>query len=246
MQTSRQKLRRLYFYASTIPNLFRLREMAFLRRHLEIKRRDRILDVACGIGVYSDILAGKASIVVGFDLARGSVAIANHIRKDNAFFYIGDAEAICHPSESFDIVVSICAIEHFNDSGKPIREMFRVLKPGGQLLVTVDSLENIASKDFIEFHRKMCFVQKYFTVDSLRRELEEAGFEIGTVEPLLTSPLSAVLCRLAFEVLKWHLLFGVYSLLAYPLSLIFDALSSGCRSGITVAAHARKPLARSA
>lgn len=244
MQTLRQKLRRSYFYLSTIPNLFRLHEMSFLRKHLKIKINDRLLDVACGIGVYSNLLATKSKCVVGFDLSYNNIAIANHIRKDNTFFYRGNAEDICHPDNSFDIVVSICAIEHFNDSKRALGEMFRVLKPGGQLLVTVDSLENIDSREFIEYHGNLCLVQKYFAVETIRKELEETGFEIITIKPLLTSPFSTVLCKFAFKIMGWPVIFRIYSLLVYPLSLASDKIYYNKSRGITIGIYARRGIAR--
>ncbi|OGV41777.1 MAG: hypothetical protein A2X48_14285 [Lentisphaerae bacterium GWF2_49_21] len=214
--------------------------MSFFRKYLKIRGNDRILDVACGIGVYANRLAKRAACVVGFDLSYNNIAIANHIRKDNTFFYCGNAEEICHPNNSFDIVISICAIEHFNDSKKSIAEMFRVLKPGGQLLVTVDSLENINSREFIEFHRKFCLVQKYYTVGTVRKELEAVGFEIRTIKPILVSPFSATMCKFAFKIMKWPMLFGMYSLLAYQLTLILDKFSSDRNSGIIIAVYALK------
>ncbi len=237
----RQFLRRTYFYLVTVPNLFRLHEMSFLRKHLKIRNEDRILDVACGIGVYADFLSTKAQYVFAFDLSLDNIVIADRIRMDNAFFYCGNAEEISHPDSSFDIVVSICAIEHFMDSSKALKEMKRILKPGGQLLITVDSLENINSREFIEFHRKFCHVQKYFTIETIRRELEDVGFEIKVLKPLLTSFLSSVICRWAFKIMKWPFLFILYSLLAYPLSVISDGFSLRRNSGLTIAAYAVKP-----
>lgn len=225
-----------------MPNLFRMHELLFLMRHLKIRKDDRLLDVACGIGVYSDWLANKAACVVGFDLSYDSILLANCISKENTFYYRCNAEEISHPDSTFDIVVSICVLEHLNDSKKALREMFRVLKPGGQLLITVDSLENINSKEFIEFHRKFCLVNKYFTVDTILKELEEAGFEIKDIKPILTSVLSSALCRLAFKIMKWPLIFIVYSLVMFPLSLISDMIASDKRSGIIICSYALKPL----
>jgi 2-polyprenyl-3-methyl-5-hydroxy-6-metoxy-1,4-benzoquinol methylase len=241
MRKIKHKLARLYFYFGAWANVFRLHEMNFLKKHIEISRNDGIIDIACGIGVFTNSLSKRARSIIGLDLSFNSILIANHFKYGNMCFYQGNAEYLGHRDESFDSVISICALEHFCDSEKSLREMFRILRPGGQLLITVDSFATINDPEFVKFHKKFCVVEKYFTAETIRNELREAGFEIDIVKPLMTSPFSAYICRLAFRIMKWPHLFNIYSIVAYPMTLIAEAFSGNNREGIIIGVYAHKP-----
>jgi SAM-dependent methyltransferase len=215
--------------------------MSFLKRYLKIGKDDKIIDIACGIGVFTNNLSSKARTVIGLDISFNNIIIANHFKYDNMLFYRGNAEYLGHPDESFDSVISICALEHFRDSEKSLREMFRILKPGGQLLITVDSLASINDSEFIGFHKHFCYVEKYFSTESIRDELKEAGFEIGIVKPLMTSLFCEYICKFAFRIMKWPRLFNIYSLIVYPMTLISEVFSRDRSKGIIIGIYAHKP-----
>jgi ubiquinone/menaquinone biosynthesis C-methylase UbiE len=230
-----------YMYWRTAANVFRLHELAFLRRHLIVRDTDIALDIACGIGLYTNRIFKRAKQAVGMDLVHGNIQIAQYFRTANTAFYRGNAERLCHHNSSFDVVVSICALEHFHETDQAIAEMHRVLKPGGRLLLTVDSLGNITSPEFLRFHREFCQVVRYFSPEDIRARLERAGFDVERVAPMLTSTLSAHLCMMAFRIMSHPLLFNIYSCLAYPLTCIADwALPT--QQGITIGVCARKPM----
>jgi SAM-dependent methyltransferase len=104
----------------------------------------RVLDVACGTGVLARALVervGPGGSVVGLDINEGMLAVAR--RKAPAIEWRqGAAEALPFADASFDAVVSQFGLMFFQDRPKAIREMLRVLRPGGRLTVAVwDSLE---------------------------------------------------------------------------------------------------------
>ncbi|MGA9773458.1 MAG: class I SAM-dependent methyltransferase [Blastocatellia bacterium] len=105
----------------------------------------RVLDVACGTGVLAREVAervGKTGAVVGLDPNEGMLAVAKR-KAPEISWQQGRAEAIPFDSESFDSVVSQFGLMFFEDQLSAIREMFRVLRPGGNLTVAVwDLLEN--------------------------------------------------------------------------------------------------------
>ncbi len=104
-----------------------------------LKPGDKILDVACGTG----ILAREASKRVkpegsatGLDASPGMLTVAKQIDPD-VNWVRGQAEMLPFPDESFDVVVSQFGLMFFSDKIKSIREMLRVLVPGGKLAVAV-------------------------------------------------------------------------------------------------------------
>jgi SAM-dependent methyltransferase len=103
-----------------------------------------VLDVACGTGVLACAAAervGPSGAVVGMDPNEEMLAVAR--RKDETIEWLmGHAEAIPFPDESFDAVVSQFGLMFFEDKAASLREMMRVLCPGGHLAVAVcDCLE---------------------------------------------------------------------------------------------------------
>lgn len=105
----------------------------------------RVLDVACGTGVLACAAAKHAGLdgsVVGLDSNEEMLSVAR--RKSEAVEWRnGRAEALAFPDESFDRVVSQFGLMFFEDRSGALREMMRVLKPGGRLAVAVcDALDH--------------------------------------------------------------------------------------------------------
>lgn len=103
----------------------------------------RVLDVACGTGALTCVVAervGPNGSAVGLDANPDMLAVARRkpVRVD---WREGRAESLPFPDRSFDAVVSQFGIMFFEDRRSALREMMRVLRPGGRLAVAVcDSL----------------------------------------------------------------------------------------------------------
>ncbi|HIK27357.1 MAG: methyltransferase domain-containing protein [Oscillatoriaceae bacterium SKW80] len=97
-----------------------------------------VLDVGCGIGGSSRILARDYGFAVtGITISPQQVKRAQELTPPNlnVRFQVDDALALSFPDESFDVVWSIEAGPHMPDKAKFARELLRVLKPGGILVV---------------------------------------------------------------------------------------------------------------
>ncbi|NNF59938.1 MAG: methyltransferase domain-containing protein [Gammaproteobacteria bacterium] len=104
----------------------------------------QVLDVACGTGVLAREVArqvGNDGRVAGLDAGAGMLAVAARMAPEIEWRQ-GLAESLPFETGSFDAVVSQFGLMFFSDRTLAIREMLRVLKPGGRLAIAVwESLE---------------------------------------------------------------------------------------------------------
>lgn len=107
-----------------------------------------ILEAGCGSGRLCCLLANDlpASRIIGFDLSETSISLANTLKENaqaaNVAFEMGDLFKIAYPDNHFDVVFNDGVIEHFALEESPnyidaLREMKRVTKPGGKVVVCV-------------------------------------------------------------------------------------------------------------
>lgn len=116
----------------------------------------KILDVGCGIGGTSRYMAtnlGESNAeVLGITLSSEQVRRATQLAKDrnipNAKFQVMDALNMDFEDNSFDVVWGCESGEHMPDKGEYIREMTRVLKPGGKMVVATWCQRHNATQSF--------------------------------------------------------------------------------------------------
>ena len=124
----------------------RSRILASLQRQalaeLDPRSDDRVLDVACGAGKLVREIAPRVESAVGVDLAPGMIDEARRRTAEEAPELAGRTRFEVAPSDSlpfadgeFTAVVCTTAFHHFPDPEGSVREMARVLEPGGRLLI---------------------------------------------------------------------------------------------------------------
>ncbi|MET2827795.1 class I SAM-dependent methyltransferase [Mesorhizobium shangrilense] len=124
-----------------------------------------VLDIACGEGYGSDLMATKARRVIGVDLSAEAVEHAQlRYKRDNLQFKHGDCANIPLPDHSIDVIVSFETIEHHDQHEESFREFKRVLKPGGSLL--------ISSPDKKYYSDRRNFVNKYHVKELYEHEFK--------------------------------------------------------------------------
>ncbi|MCW0392671.1 MULTISPECIES: glycosyltransferase [Xanthomonas] len=104
----------------------------------ELARGRRVLDVACGEGYGSALLADVADAVDGVDIAADAVSGARHTygSRANLRFHEASATELPFADASFDVVISFETVEHLLEQERMLEELRRVLKPDGVLVMS--------------------------------------------------------------------------------------------------------------
>lgn len=174
-------------------NPFKIVEFEQVLAGFTIAPSDVILDIGCGSGPQDVLLARKAALVVGIDVSPREIDRANQLA---ALYARGRAiQYRCTPLEhagfaphQFDKIVSFSVIEHIANREAVLRVLSEVLKPGGLLLLSTDSMATMRDARLIAKHRSEHFVQTYFTADQLRTMLEAHGFGDIRIRPVFRGP----------------------------------------------------------
>ena len=133
------------YEALFVPSLFK-QWVPLVLSFANVQPGHRVLDVACGTGILAREAAsmvGPSGYTAGLDIAEGMLDVARRIAPAIDWKQ-GPSGSLPFPDQAFDAVVSQFGLMFFPDREKSLREMLRVLVPGGQLAVAVfDSLDNI-------------------------------------------------------------------------------------------------------
>lgn len=113
--------------------------MELIRSAGQVTSTDDVLDVACGPGLVACALAPHARHVTGIDMTPRMLeearAKAETAGVTNVTWQVGTATPLPYESESFTVVVTRYSFHHFADPASALREMFRVCKTGGRIVV---------------------------------------------------------------------------------------------------------------
>ena len=134
-------------------------------------RQDRLLESGCGSGRFVYWLAAQGFDIEGMEINPATVA-ALHARQPHLKIREGDVQALPYADGTFDGILSLGVIEHvFEGLAAPIREMHRVLKPGGVALVIVPSFNRVRRLKFptgiYHLHAALGYVKRWNAVRRL-------------------------------------------------------------------------------
>lgn len=160
-----------------------------------------LLELGLGHGIATNIFEQhfKRHVVVDASLA----VIKNfrqHFPDSNveiAEFYFETFET----SERFDVIVFGYILEHVDDPVLVLRHFRKFLAPGGRMFVAVPNAEvlnrrlgfmagMLSDMQMLSEHDLLLGHKRYYTVDSLRRDVQQAGYEIRRIEGIYLKPLS--------------------------------------------------------
>lgn len=133
----------------------------------------RALDIGAAAGGNTRVLQAHGWQTVALEYDESGAALAKSRGLD---VLRGDATQLPFPDDHFDLAISYDVLEHIEDDETVVREIRRVLKPGGQVLIAVPADPRLWSPHDVAVNH----VRRY-TRDSLSTLFEEAGFQLDHV-----------------------------------------------------------------
>jgi ubiquinone/menaquinone biosynthesis C-methylase UbiE len=162
------------------------------------REQGRYLDVGCGSGDFIAALIERGGEVFAIDVAGEMIRKARDtfvgVAADGkAHFSVADVTNLSFAENYFDAAVAVGLIEYLSDYETALKELYRVLKPGGILILTVPNLASpfmafeVVTSDLRRLRRRAFarlrghrlaprFVHRHFLPWSLDRKLARAGF----------------------------------------------------------------------
>lgn len=155
-----------------------------VRKWCGVKEGMRILDVGCGTGFFTRLMADgveKVSIV-GLDIEEPFLVYAKNVASEQHLpieFVLGDALDLPFADDSFDLVTSHTFFTSIHDPEKAISEMKRVLRPGGKI-ASVTPMNVIPSTMSLGTWPEDCSWHSEF--DALLNKIYQAYFKLDTFD----------------------------------------------------------------
>lgn len=145
-----------------------------LTRHLP---PGRLLDVGCGNGAFLARMASRGWACSGTDYSEAAVALARRLGAD---VRLGSLESAAFPAAAFDAVSLFHVLEHLPDPAATLGEVWRILAPGGRLIIEVPNLRAFGARRFAAdwFALDVPRHLSHFTPESLARLVRHRGFAV--------------------------------------------------------------------
>lgn len=148
------------------------------RSYLEIKKEYTVLDLGCGGGRNIEYFLTKANKVYGIDHSEISVKMASEINKEaiesgRCQISVGDVRSLPFENESIDVVTAFETIYFWDDIEECFKEIYRLLKNGGQFLIC-NEVSSMDRRDVRILAHKI--EMQVYTPEDLTKMLTDIGF----------------------------------------------------------------------
>lgn len=154
----------------------------------------KILDLATACGSNFEYF-GEFGKVIGTDISSESLKFCR--MSGFSPFVQADAQKLPFLESSFDLVLGLDCLEHFEDDGGVIKQVYGILKQGGRFIVTVPAYMQLWSEHDEAYHHR-----RRYTRGELVKKLHEHGFEVEFCSYWTFSLLPSVYI---FRAIKRHL-----------------------------------------
>lgn len=143
----------------------------------DIRPQGRLLDIGCGNGAFVNVALRQGIESYGIDVA--------DVAQDKTRIYVGELESVSFPTCEFDCVTMHDVLEHFPDPLSSLREVMRIVKEEGQLILEVPDFHCSSGKRHWKEREHIWFLRR----KDVERMLDQAGFDLQSV----TKPVSGKL-----------------------------------------------------
>lgn len=170
------------------PVFYLMDEVQFEYLQPLLPAQGRTLEVGAGSGRMSVFLSSRANLeTVLVDCSAEALRVAQNnyrLAKQKGEFILGEAHRLPFEDDSFDVILSLGLLEHFEDAQPPVDEMVRVLKRGGLFYAaiaprkfrTLTCLDFLIKLDFLTDKSDRHFEQR-LSKDEIHQMLKRAGLE---------------------------------------------------------------------
>ena len=172
----------------------RLEANRILNKCVQLNDDARILDVGCGDGFHLNLLrefGNKKWTIEGIDLDKRAVDAAN---KSGLTVHLGSVEEMQLAPSSYDLVFMIQTIEHVEKPLAAISAIYKLLKPGGKLVIVTDNTDSLDFKYYKNSYWGGYHFPRHwnlFNKKSLRLLAKKTGFEVFDLKTIV-SPVNWV------------------------------------------------------
>jgi len=244
IQLSTRLLHKLDESLSNVGDMSLKRRAKNIIQGLDPKKGEKIIDLGCGTGYYLFLLSnlGIKLNLTGLDYDERAVKEAReNLKQKGVSFMTGDLHKIPFRDKTFDKAVMSEVLEHVKDDEKVLKEVRRILKPNGVLVISVPSINypflwdpiNWILQHFLNIHIKNGFFSglwsghlRLYEKETLRNKFEKAGFKVQICE----------------ELTYWCLPFNHYIINAVARLLYDVKISSRIADTISKFKNSKKPL----
>jgi SAM-dependent methyltransferase len=145
-----------------------------------------LFEEAVGVDYFLPSLNIKNKNIFGIDISPYIVKLAKirfgQINKNNIKYSACDVRNICFKKDCFDLIISNSTLDHFKDLDSAFHEFYRIIKPGGILILTLNNKFNLSMHSLLII-RKIFNIKDQlsgyeFTVRYLEKKLEKIGFKV--------------------------------------------------------------------
>jgi ubiquinone/menaquinone biosynthesis C-methylase UbiE len=142
-----------------------------------VRRGESLIDIGCGTGEFIVQLRECFNMLVGVDMSSYAIEFAaKRVGKDkNVLLECGELNALHFPAEHFEICLCLDVLEHVKDLSPLLEEIHRILRPGGEIIVTVPNWYDIIISGILRMNPLHI---NTFTPWRWMKLLKRAGFKI--------------------------------------------------------------------
>ncbi len=157
---------------------------SLLRVKAHLSHTCRTLDLGCGSGGNLKVLSAMGAV---FGADRSEQALQLCARRGDFLLILADGEDIPAKDCCFNLVTALDVLEHIEDDQAVLREMYRILKPGGRALITVPAYPSLWSEHDEALHHK-----RRYRLRELHQKAELAGFRVEKLSHAICAVLAPV------------------------------------------------------